>query len=108
MNLVSNAIKFTSDGFVVLRLRGKRTEAGIKLVMRIADTGIGIAKDKIPLLFDPFFQVESGMSRSYSGTGLGSRYLAPTRSRHGRNSAGTERPGSRQRLHSRRHSSGMR
>jgi len=79
MNLVSNAIKFTSDGFVVLRLRGKRTEAGIKLVMRIADTGIGIAKDKIPLLFDPFFQVESGMSRSYSGTGLGlaiSRQLA--------------------------------
>jgi CheY-like chemotaxis protein len=79
MNLVSNAIKFTSEGGVVLRLRGKRTEAGIMLIMRIADTGIGIAKDKIPLLFDPFFQVESGMSRSYSGTGLGlaiSRQLA--------------------------------
>jgi CheY-like chemotaxis protein len=47
--------------------------------VRIADTGIGIAPEKIPLLFDPFFQVESGMSRSYGGTGLGlaiSRQLA--------------------------------
>jgi CheY-like chemotaxis protein len=47
--------------------------------MRIADTGIGIAKEKVPLLFEPFFQVESGMSRSYGGTGLGlaiSRQLA--------------------------------
>ena len=79
MNLVSNAIKFTSEGRVVLRLRGKRAATGTQLVMRIADTGIGIAEDKIPLLFDPFFQVESGMSRSYSGTGLGlaiSRQLA--------------------------------
>jgi signal transduction histidine kinase/FixJ family two-component response regulator len=79
MNLVSNAIKFTSDGGVTVRLRGARTEAGIRLTVRIADTGIGIAKDKIPLLFNPFFQVESGMSRSYSGTGLGlaiSRQLA--------------------------------
>ena len=79
MNLVSNAIKFTAVGGVTLRLRGTRTAAGIKLTIRIADTGIGIAPDKIPLLFDPFFQVESGMSRSYGGTGLGlaiSRQLA--------------------------------
>jgi two-component system, sensor histidine kinase len=71
MNLVSNAIKFTSVGGVTLRLRGTRTLGGVKLVIRIADTGIGIAEDKIPLLFEPFFQVESGMSRSYGGTGLG-------------------------------------
>jgi signal transduction histidine kinase/AmiR/NasT family two-component response regulator len=79
MNLVSNAIKFTMVGGVMLRLRGTRTDAGVEVVMRIADTGIGIAKDKIPLLFEPFFQVESGMSRTYSGTGLGlaiSRQLA--------------------------------
>ena len=79
MNLVSNAIKFTSVGGVTLRLRGTRTQGGVKLVIRIADTGIGIAEDKIPLLFEPFFQVESGMSRSYGGTGLGlaiSRQLA--------------------------------
>ncbi len=79
MNLVSNAIKFTAVGGVTLRLRGTRTADGVKLAVRIADTGIGIAADKIPLLFDPFFQVESGMSRSYGGTGLGlaiSRQLA--------------------------------
>ena len=79
MNLVSNAIKFTSAGGVTLRLRGARVPGGVKLVIRIADTGIGIASDKIPLLFEPFFQVESGMSRSYGGTGLGlaiSRQLA--------------------------------
>ena len=79
MNLVSNAIKFTAVGGVTLRLRGTRTAAGIKLAIRIADTGIGIAADKLPLLFEPFFQVESGMSRSYGGTGLGlaiSRQLA--------------------------------
>jgi len=64
---------------VTLRLRGMRTVAGVKVIVRIADTGIGIPSDKIPLLFDPFYQVESGMSRSYGGTGLGlsiSRQLA--------------------------------
>ncbi len=79
MNLVSNAIKFTAVGGVTLRLRGARTAEGVKLALRVADTGIGIPADKIPLLFDPFFQVESGMSRSYGGTGLGlaiSRQLA--------------------------------
>ena len=51
----------------------------MRLSIHVADTGIGIPRDKIPLLFDPFFQVESGMSRSYGGTGLGlaiSRQLA--------------------------------
>jgi signal transduction histidine kinase/CheY-like chemotaxis protein len=79
MNLVSNAIKFTSAGGVTLRLRGLRVPGGIKVKIRIADTGIGIAREKIPLLFEPFYQVESGMSRSYGGTGLGlaiSRQLA--------------------------------
>ena len=79
MNLVSNAIKFTSTGGVTLRLRGTRVPGGVSLAIRIADTGIGIAADKIPLLFEPFFQVESGMARSYGGTGLGlaiSRQLA--------------------------------
>jgi CheY-like chemotaxis protein len=79
MNLISNAIKFTSEGGVTLRLRGARSKGGVKIVMRIADTGIGIAADKVPLLFKPFYQVESGMARSYGGTGLGlaiSRQLA--------------------------------
>jgi signal transduction histidine kinase/FixJ family two-component response regulator len=79
MNLVSNAIKFTAEGGVTLRLRGIRTAGGVDVVLRVADTGIGIPADKAPLLFEPFYQVESGMSRSYGGTGLGlaiSRQLA--------------------------------
>jgi signal transduction histidine kinase/CheY-like chemotaxis protein len=71
MNLVSNAIKFTAEGSVALRLRGVRTKGGVRATLRIVDSGIGIAADKIPLLFEPFYQVESGMSRSYGGTGLG-------------------------------------
>jgi len=80
MNLVSNAIKFTAEGGVTLRLRGVRTsDDHVDIVLRVADTGIGIPPDKVPLLFEPFYQVESGMSRSYGGTGLGlaiSRQLA--------------------------------
>jgi CheY-like chemotaxis protein len=79
MNLVSNAIKFTSKGGVAVRLQGRQVADGVELYVRVADTGIGIPADKIPLLFDPFYQVESGMSRSYGGTGLGlaiSRQLA--------------------------------
>jgi len=79
MNLVSNAIKFTAKGCVTLRLRAVRSQGGVKVSIQVADTGIGIPREKIPLLFAPFFQVESGMSRSYGGTGLGlaiSRQLA--------------------------------
>jgi len=71
MNLVSNAIKFTGEGGVTVYLRGKRSGNGVDVDLRVADTGIGIARDKIRLLFEPFYQVESGMSRSYGGTGLG-------------------------------------
>src|SRR5664279_5009086 len=52
MNLVSNAIKFTAEGGVTLRLRGVRKSTGVDVVLRVADTGIGIAADKVPLLFD--------------------------------------------------------
>jgi signal transduction histidine kinase/AmiR/NasT family two-component response regulator len=81
MNLVSNAIKFTAQGSVTVRLRGRLAQDGVRVMVHVADTGIGIPGEKIPLLFDPFFQVESGISRSYGGTGLGlsiSRQLAQT------------------------------
>ena len=71
MNLVSNAIKFTSTGGVTLRLAGFREGGSIRLRIRVIDTGIGIPADQVPSLFDPFFQVDSGMTRSYGGTGLG-------------------------------------
>lgn len=68
-HLVSNAIKFSQpDGTVVITLG--LTEAG-DLSISVADTGIGIAADQIPLALQPFGQIENGFARKYEGTGLG-------------------------------------
>ena len=68
LNLVSNAIKFTpSGGKVDVTVERKREE----LTLRVADTGIGIAPEKIPLLFQRFQQVDASSTRRYGGTGLG-------------------------------------
>ena len=67
-NLLSNAIKFTSDqGRVSLTLRRK----GDLAVFEVSDTGIGISSEHLPRLFDKFYQVEPGLTRTYSGVGLG-------------------------------------
>jgi len=69
-NLLSNAIKFTpKDGTIIISVEkpfGKN-----EIVYKIKDTGVGIDKDKIPHIFEPFFQEESSSSRQYGGTGLG-------------------------------------
>ncbi len=68
LNLVSNAIKFTQAGYVLLRvLPGK---AGFVRV-EVEDTGIGIEKDKVGLLFQRFSQADSSTTRRFGGTGLG-------------------------------------
>lgn len=71
-NLVSNAIKFTSDGEVVLRVEFIQSvgERG-QLMFSIEDTGIGIPEDKHELLFAPFIQADNSTTRRYGGTGLG-------------------------------------
>ncbi len=68
MNLVSNAIKFTPKGHVVVTLSTSEM-GGIHL--QVTDTGLGIAKDKIKQLFDPFTQADSSITRRFGGTGLG-------------------------------------
>ncbi len=70
LNLVSNAIKFTSEGSVVVRVSGRKGRSSKHDLVRIAvaDTGIGISEDKLHLLFQPFTQIH-GESRG--GTGLG-------------------------------------
>ncbi len=72
VNLIGNAIKFTEKGeiFVSAKLESKK-EKDLIIKFSVKDTGIGIAKDKIPRLFKPFSQVDSSTTRKYGGTGLG-------------------------------------
>lgn len=72
LNLLGNAIKFTSIGYVVLRLRLSALDSGCaKLHIAVLDTGIGIPAERLPQLFSPFTQADSSTSRKFGGTGLG-------------------------------------
>lgn len=66
-NLLSNAIKFTDTGCIVLHVRAD----GDYLSIRVRDTGVGIPAKEVVRLFDPFFQVGTGVQRNFQGTGLG-------------------------------------
>jgi signal transduction histidine kinase/CheY-like chemotaxis protein len=68
MNLVSNAIKFTSEGFVKVQCAWEPAGA-LRIV--VTDSGIGIPADAIGRLFQPFMQADSSTSRRFGGTGLG-------------------------------------
>ncbi|MGB5337328.1 MAG: response regulator, partial [Woeseiaceae bacterium] len=72
MNLVGNAIKFTSQGDIIVGLRQQEVAAGQKeLHFFVRDTGIGIAPEKLALIFDSFAQADISTTRQYGGTGLG-------------------------------------
>jgi signal transduction histidine kinase/ActR/RegA family two-component response regulator len=68
LNLVSNAIKFSPEGGRVT-IRAARVADRLEIV--VADNGIGIAKEDLPLLFKEFQQIDSGVNRKQQGTGLG-------------------------------------
>ena len=72
LNLVSNAVKFTSKGSITVRVK-LLSEDNEKATIQFAvsDTGIGISNDKIGKIFENFQQASSGTSRLYGGTGLG-------------------------------------
>lgn len=71
-NLVSNAIKFTSHGFIHIEASEiERNGAEAMLMISVTDSGIGIPKDKLNLLFKRFSQIDSTHSRMFMGTGLG-------------------------------------
>jgi phosphoglycerate-specific signal transduction histidine kinase len=67
MNLIENAFKFTSEGGVKITLEGNDAE----VTVAVADTGLGIAAEDIPHLFQKFYRVDSSATRTIGGTGLG-------------------------------------
>ncbi|MEM7237403.1 MAG: ATP-binding protein, partial [Pseudomonadota bacterium] len=71
LNLLSNACKFTSDGAVKLRATLQPGANASVIRIDVEDTGIGIEKEKMRNLFLPFVQVDSSMTRSHGGSGLG-------------------------------------
>ena len=70
-NLVGNAIKFTGQGGVRVRLCVDAQSALPMVVIEVIDTGIGVAADKLAAIFEPFVQAEASTTRHYGGTGLG-------------------------------------
>src|SRR5262249_26458187 len=78
INLVNNALKFTSQGEIVLEV-SRAEGAGqlganakeIELHFAVHDTGIGIPQEKLRLIFEPFAQADSSTTRRHGGTGLG-------------------------------------
>ncbi len=72
INLIGNAIKFTDDGEVVIRVDLRdRTEDEVEVYFSVRDTGIGITHEKASKLFTAFTQADSSTTRKYGGTGLG-------------------------------------
>ncbi len=72
INLINNAVKFTSKGIITLTIKIIQTEQErIKLYFAIQDTGVGIPAQVIPVLFDAFTQANGSTTREFGGTGLG-------------------------------------
>jgi signal transduction histidine kinase/DNA-binding response OmpR family regulator len=76
LNLISNALKFTEHGYVLVEVRGESESAGqigttYPLTLSVIDTGIGIEKAHVAGLFDAFTQADEAITRKYGGTGLG-------------------------------------
>lgn len=71
MNILSNAIKFTEKGSVVIAAKTIEQGSEAKLEFTISDTGMGIKQEKLAEIFKPFDQADSGITRNFGGTGLG-------------------------------------
>jgi len=72
LNLLSNAVKFTNTGMVKVHAAIKEMrDKSVTINFEIKDSGIGMTKEQIDKVFDPFTQAESGTTRKYGGTGLG-------------------------------------
>jgi len=70
-NLLGNAVKFTKSGEVKLSVSDRMVEDRHEIHFAVQDTGIGISRDQMGRLFQPFSQVDASINRNYGGTGLG-------------------------------------
>lgn len=70
-NLLNNAIKFTDKGAITMQISMNKTDIPGNLHFSIKDTGIGISKEKLNMIFQPFAQVDSTATRRHGGSGLG-------------------------------------
>jgi CheY-like chemotaxis protein len=70
-HLIANAVKFTPSGAVELRVSIDRPPGSAWLMMEVSDTGIGIQSDRLEAIFESFRQMDTGLSRTYPGLGLG-------------------------------------
>ncbi len=72
LNLIGNAIKFTTEGNILVRVMRLQTRGQRQRIrFEVQDSGIGIPSDKLHLLFQPFSQADASITRKYGGTGLG-------------------------------------
>lgn len=70
-NLLNNAVKFTTQGSISIEIGKEKISDKSWFYVKIKDTGIGIPKEKIGLIFEEFRQISEGLGRSFEGTGLG-------------------------------------
>lgn len=71
-NILSNAVKFTpAGGCVEVRVEQEETKRNPVLLFRVQDSGVGIAPNQLPFVFNRFYQADSSSTRSYGGTGIG-------------------------------------
>ncbi|MCM1266589.1 MAG: ATP-binding protein [Bacteroidales bacterium] len=71
INLLENAIKFTKEGGIILRIKSRREEYGINLSVSVKDSGIGIERADLEKIFTSFSQIDSKRNREEGGVGLG-------------------------------------
>jgi CheY-like chemotaxis protein/anti-sigma regulatory factor (Ser/Thr protein kinase) len=92
VNLLGNAVKFTpEDGKIGLEVRGDRDAN--KITITVWDNGIGIRENDIARLFQPFIQLNSGLARETTGTGLGLALVAQMARLHGGSVSAVSEPG---------------